>query len=318
MTLTQIQSDILRAEAELARTRSWLAGSPGSKVALLAAESMEAHVARLRAEFAVEAESIGLEVCRYRIFGERQLAIAANAVGGVLKSFQDLLTLLVDVAANGPKARAKVAPQIQASSRLNFGYAFQGSVGFVLTVPNEADLTGDGPLDAAISLVHELSRLRTADEFQEAGRRHGVAVVRALHRWAREHATGDVGADIQWSSPRHRGTHVVLQQPEMRSIEETIMSASEKVEDRILVRGELTAVDLDQRSVTLKTATHGAMSGKLSPSASFPDVMTLPKRYAAEVVVTSQTLFAEERETKEHLFLSLNPVVDSGSDVDAK
>ena len=158
-----------------------------------------------------------VEICDYRIIPESRDAYAVAAVTSALRDFQELVTLVFD-ALSRTKPRAKVAPDIQQKTQFEFGFAYAGSLGIVMTIPNERLLVDETNLDRAVGAVFDLLKIRSKEEVRDTARQFGVPTVRKLHHWTKTHSEYGMSADIKWirdASPRRE---ILAQPPEMAEV----------------------------------------------------------------------------------------------------
>ena len=86
------------------------------------------------------------------------------AITKSLATFQELVTAIFDAFKTSPKLRAKISAEIVAQSTLNFGYAYPGSLGFVLTMPNDRLLIGESELDRAFQTIFAMTKAEQSAE----------------------------------------------------------------------------------------------------------------------------------------------------------
>jgi hypothetical protein len=129
-----------------------------------------------------------------------------------LADFQTTFSLTYDALKNGPKQRASLAPEVEAATAFDFGYAYSGSVGVVLTLENERLLLGETLLDETMAVVFSMAKAATASDVAAFAKRLGPPPVRALFRWATEHVAANMGAKLSVEGTVDTAT-LLVQQP---------------------------------------------------------------------------------------------------------
>src|SRR5205085_948706 len=151
----------------------------------------------LEDDFRALAERKSLDVCSYRMFNATD-RFKLSGFAKALADFQTTFSLTYDALKNGPKQRARLTPEVEAETSFEFGYAFSGSVGVVMTFENERLLLGETLLDEAMSVMFEMAKATTSAEIAAFAKRIGPPPIRALYQWASDHLAADMGADIEW------------------------------------------------------------------------------------------------------------------------
>src|SRR5262249_14820307 len=159
-----------------------------------------------------------------------RLAWLANALG----DYQTALSLFFEaIRSKTPKQTAKLSTDAIAQSSLDFGYTFAGSVGFVLTIPNERLLEMENDLDEAVQLIFEVSKAQTPPEILNHAKRLGKAPIRAIFRWADSHVKALFSADIEWRRGRSLRKKTIIQNPEFERLQQTLLQTSEETTTEI-------------------------------------------------------------------------------------
>ena len=145
-------------EATIARATS--AAAPSNAV-LLSLTSLEARRDDLE-ELSEVTKAEHVEICDYRIIPEQSTAYAVAGVTAALHQFQEIVTTVFDAMLTKPKQRAKIAPDIVQKTQFDFGFAYSGSLGVVLTIPNDRLLMDEAStLDKAVAAVFDLLKIET-------------------------------------------------------------------------------------------------------------------------------------------------------------
>ena len=171
-------------EATIARVQG-VATAEDALAAQLTLQSLENRREMLRDELADVTQQEHIEVCDYRIIPAELGSYAISGITTALHEFQDLITLVFDaLTSKKPKQRAVYDLEAVEKTRLDFGYAYAGSLGVALTVRNERVLF-DTVLDEAISQVFGLMKVKAPDEIKAAEKRYGPPTVRKLYSWSK-------------------------------------------------------------------------------------------------------------------------------------
>jgi hypothetical protein len=144
----------------------------------ITAQSLRQRQIDLEREFASLANINLLDVCDYRLVPPESGEYPIVSVAKTLASFQELVTTVFDAFKTAPKLRARFTADIVAASTLNFGYAYPGSLGFVLTMPNDRLLLGESELDRAFEAIFEMAKAQRPAELAAYVARVGVASIR--------------------------------------------------------------------------------------------------------------------------------------------
>jgi hypothetical protein len=94
---------------------------------------------KLEEQFVEAGAKAGYDICRYRAFDDYDRPV----VGAAFKSiagFQKLVSVVYAAVKHGFKERATIPDDVARETTFDFGYAFTGSIGVVLTLRNEKTL----------------------------------------------------------------------------------------------------------------------------------------------------------------------------------
>src|SRR5262245_45221586 len=127
-TITQVERDVV---------------AKPSFATQLSLQSLESRRDELREELETLSRRELIDICDYKIVPGSAESYAMSAVTGALHDFQDLLSLVFGaVEANQPRMTAKLSRDVIEKTQLNFGYAYAGSLGIVMTIKNDRLLLG--------------------------------------------------------------------------------------------------------------------------------------------------------------------------------
>jgi len=296
--LAEIQERLLETNAAIGELDKAIANDPKSLSLAATMQSLEKRYQKLEVDFLAEVESLGVDVCAYRVFGdEEQLSI--KALSSVLGDFQNLVSTVYDAIKTAvPKVRARISAEIAAETEFRFGYTFPGSVGVVLTIPNQRLLIGESYLDESLHVISEMAKVHDSPGVLEYAKRLGPASIRALYRWAYDHAESGLGVDIEWRRQQLIRTRLLAQRPELQKLYQTIGVTSDEKISELTVHADLVGVDVARRSFHLKLDTGEDLRGSLAEDLDINEKQTieLPKRYMVQIRKTEKIHYSTEEE----------------------
>lgn len=289
--IAQIERAIAAEDAE----------SPSQSL-LTTARTLQKRRRELEAEFVKEAKAVGRDVCTYRILTAENRP-TVKAVAGTMGQFQRLVSIVYDAVKHGRKDRHRVSADAALETAFEFGYTFAGSVGIVFTLPNERLLLDlESVLDETMQTVVNMSKSREPSQFIEFARRLGVAPVRAMYSWAKEHVEGGVGAAIAWQKEREVKLSAVTEFADLQQLQAIIAATSEERSETLKVAGILLGADARPKRFHFKSDSGEEIRGSYEDAINPAQHPELFKRYAATINKTEVIHYAtEEEDVKYHL-----------------
>lgn len=281
--------------ATLEQLERAIAKNPRDWSLAVTAESLKQRYADLEKTFAVIAHADHLDVCDYRLIPEAESNPIAS-IAKALTSFQDMLTVVFDAMKNGPKIKARLSPDVIAGSTLDFGYAYAGSLGFVLTMPSERMLIGEADLDRAMRAVFEMAKAETPQQLAAYVRQVGVAGIRRLYAWSTAHAEYGLSADIKWNRLEEERGRVLVQKEELSRLRGIIDQASEEKSESHEITGELMGLDVSGGSFRLAVPGGDDVTGKVADTFDRGATYEIHGRYSAKLLKKSKIYYSTERE----------------------
>jgi uncharacterized protein YdcH (DUF465 family) len=261
----------------------------------LTLQSLEKRRDSLRDELAEISERDFVEVCDYRIIPSDRTSYALAAVTGALHDFQDLVTLLFDVDPKKPKQRARLDPISVEKTRFDFGFSYSGSLGVVLTVPNERLIAIDSDLDEAVKAAFNLISAKTKEDIQTAAGHFGAPAVRKLYSWSKTQRDYGLSADIKWMRGKDVRSEVLVQAQESAEVCRLIENKSDMVEVQITVIGVLVGYNVRNRKFVLELPDGEFISGDLAKTFEAAP-RTVPGRYSANLIKRTVVNYVSEKE----------------------
>lgn len=289
--INDVEATITRAEMH--------AGGDSDLATLLSLKSLEQRRDMLREELGDLTKEQHVEICDYRIIPETAQAYAVSAVSAALHDFQDLVTLVFDSLVSGkPKQRGRLSNEVVQKTQFEFGFAYSGSLGIVLTVPNDR-LLGDeaSTLDAAVNQVFQLLHLDSSANVQDIAHRYGVPAVRKLHDWTKTHSQNGMAAEIKWVRGKEVRSEVLAQPVEMARVYNLIRQKSERRIEKVTQEGNLLAWNVPKRSFTFQVPDHKPISGHWATDFVGPSLSRkVPRKYRAHLNKEITIHYGEDRE----------------------
>jgi len=305
--VSEIQEKLLETNAAMAEVEKAIANDPKSLSLSAMMKSIEKRYQKLESDFMAAVDSLGIDVCAYRIFGEEERP-TLKALSSILGDFQTLVSTVYDaIKTTIPKVRARISAEVVAETEFRFGYTFPGSVGVVLTIPNQRLLIGESHLDESLQVISKMAKVHDSPEVLEYAKRLGPASVRALYRWAYDHAESGLGVDIEWRRQQVIRTRIFAQRPELQRLHQTIAMTSEERISELTVHADLVGVDVARRTFHVKLDTGEDIRGSLAKDIPISEKQTveLPKRYKAHIIKTEKIYYSTEEEVTSYNLLSL-------------
>lgn len=283
-----------------------IAKAPGDWGLATTAESLRQRQTALETEFAALANINQLDVCDYRLIPPDNSQYPIASIAKALGSFQDLVTTIFDAFKTAPKVRARFTADIVAASTLSFGYAYPGSLGFVLTMPNDRMLVGESELDLAIQTIFEMAKSERPEQLAAYVARVGVAGIRRLYAWSQAHAENGLSADIHWRRLETDRAHVVVQRQELSRLTAIIDRASEETETPFETVAELLGLDVGaSNSFRLNVPGAEDITGKISEAFDRGQTYHIHGVYTANLIKKTKVHYSTEREDEWWELLSL-------------
>ena len=294
--------------ATLERLEREIAKSPRDWGLAITAEFLRRRQTDLEGEFAATANLNLLDVCDYRLVQSDNGDYPIISVTRALASFQELVTTVFDAFKTQPKVRARFTADVVAASTLSFGYAYPGSLGFVLTMPNERLLLGESELDRAIQTIFEMAKSEQPSQLAAYVARVGVASIRRLYAWSQSHAEYGLSADIRWRRQQVDRARLVVQKEELERLREIINQASEETVKQFSITGELIGLDIGSGNhFRISIPAADDIAGRIADAFDRASHYEIHARVTAEVIKRSKIYYSTEREDEWWELVRLRP-----------
>ena len=297
--ILDIQENLLDTSAALAELEHRLAeaGSEAPPSLVLMGRSLERRRQALETQFHAEANALGRDSCSYRMLPEQGRA-TIKGIASVLGTFVSLFSVVYDsVKTSSPKERGRIGPTTSSETAFEWGYSFSGSLGIVLTLPNQRLLPGFGQshLDEAFQIIFEMAKAKTSADVRGYAGRLGTASVRAMYNWAHSHAEAGLGVGIEWRREHKVRASFSAPRPELDELQQIINLTSEETTEKIVQDGELLGADLAPRRFHMKLNGDQEIRGDFTDAITTQHRVLLPKRYKAHITKRSRVYYSTER-----------------------
>jgi hypothetical protein len=301
--LEDLQRELQRASAAVVRAERTLAANPDVPSVAATLRTIQKRRENLEQQFLAVAAQEGLEVCGYRIELQGKPASIA-ALTAVLSSFQKVFTSVYDALVHGPKRTSKTSADTVAATELSFAYTYPGSLGVMMTLPNDRGLFGETKLEEAMGQTLELLSARDIVKVEAMTEIVGLPAVRFAHQWASENAKAGFGADIQWFHDDSVKRELRLQTQEIAEVASSIRQAT--ATEEIVVIGELQDVALSTRTFQMKLSDK-IIHGEFKDAINALHPVLLPKTYRATLNVMQKIVIEDGKEEITYFLMRLEP-----------
>lgn len=310
--IQRIVSDLRTVTEQIRVTDEILIADPGDFGALLAANSLRAELNKLEANLAVLAPHFGVVHCDYRIIGAEETSYTVNSMTASLQAFQRLYSVVFDALEHGKKQRATVPREVAKRTAFQFGYAYSGSLGVVLTLPSEVTLFESDGFDEALKICFEMAQSRDPEQIHHWADEIGVGPVNALHSWVSTHVEYQTSAELIWRKGGTNSFRAFFEAQEFQRLSLEIERTSDETRREFEAEGDLTAADIDSHHFKLRLddGTYIEGEGETDMGSSFS--LQIPQRYRAWITETRSINYAKGEAIVSNFFNRLGPPLQSG------
>lgn len=264
---------------------------------------------KLQQQFGEVAAKAGYEICRYRTFDDYDRPV----VGAAFKSiadFQNLVSVVYAAMKHGFRERATIPDDVAKESAFDFGYAFTGSIGIVLTLRNQKMLFDNSLMDQSLETVFAMAKASTPQQVSELADKLGPGPINALYKWVGDNATNGLSAEIDWRKGETVKRSVVVQRQELVHLKKTIESTSSKRTKTITVVGMLTMADVSKNRFKIRPEGLPEIRGTVAIEAiDDKHTVKLPCVYSAQIAKTTRVKFSTgKQEVRYHLLKLAEPL----------
>lgn len=305
--LTAIQEELQDLNAIIAKHERTLATHMEAKSLRANIQTLRRRRQVLEDDFLEAAARVEADVCSYRLIpGESRASI--SALSRALNGFQTFFSLVYDAIKTGPKQRARLSAEVTNDTALGYAYSFSGSVGFVMTLPNEQLLLGETRLDEAMRIVFLMAKATSPQEIADFAKKLGPPPVRAMYRWASDHVEYGLEADIEWRRREQVRSSLFVQEPQLEQLRKIIAETSDETEEELEVIGNLVGADVSRKTFHIETTGGGEIRGIFADAISEEHTVVLPKPYSAKIRKRTKIVYSTEEEQVSYFLLSLRSI----------
>ncbi|HZH31349.1 MAG TPA: hypothetical protein VEY11_11360 [Pyrinomonadaceae bacterium] len=307
--LLEITEKLQDTEAAIAHLEREIARQPTSPSVVASLASLRKRQRNLESQFADAAAQQHLDVCSYRLFPDEaeEERPTLRAFTKTLLDFQTLVTQVYYARKTGqPRGTTHVSADAATETAFGFAYTFTGSLGIVLTLPNERLLFGETEIDKAISTVFEMVKADSPQKIASYAKELGAAPIRTLYNWVSDQVRSGLSSQIEWRREREVRADLLVQFPELEELKRAIEATSDEETEELTLRGFLVGLDVVSRTFHMTFEEGEDIRGKISESVGLEHTVELPKLYTAKIVRTKKVYYSTERETVYHYLESLD------------
>jgi len=305
--LLEIITQIEDTEAAIARTEQAFATYPNESGLRFALASLQKRQEALSADFNRLAAARGLDVCSYRLFNKSSSRPTLRAFANALHDFQELFTSVYDALAKGPKQRSRPGVESVAQTAFGFGYSFTGSLGVVLTLPNE-QLLIPTPLDDTIQTIFALARAEHPPDVEKFAKTLGPAPIRMAYLWAQHHVEAGIGAEIEWRRADQVRATALFQSPELARLQQAIEATSELTETTFTWVGVLLGGDVKTGQFHMSFEGDNEIRGRMAKDLAPEERLTLRERYRTTIRKTTLITLATGKIDETYELIGIEPL----------
>lgn len=270
--------------------------------------SLNKMLTNLESEFDQLTHTEYLDVCEYRFFGyepDRQPFIAS--LTRALSDFQESITVFFDALKSGAKDRASYDVETARESSFSLAYNFSGSIGFMMTMPNERLLAVESKLDQAMRLIFEISKAETPEQVAAFVPKVGRAAIRRIYNWAKDHADSSLSAEIKWKRGGEVRDQLFIQAPELDHLTKVIDKVSDEQVEQFTNNAKLVGFDSKAKTFHLELEKGiPDIKGSLAQEFRSRGEITVDARYEATIKKITTMRYSTEKEDISYYLLYLD------------
>lgn len=250
-----------------------------------------------------------LDVCSYRLFPahKEEDRPTLRAFTKTLLDFQNLVTQVYSaIKTDQPKHTTHVTAEAAAETAFGYAYSFTGSLGVVLTLPNERLLLGETEIDIAIKTVFEMAKADTPQEVGAYAKKLGAAPVRTLYSWVSDQVKSGLSSQVEWRRQHQVRSTLLAQLPELEELKRAIEATSEEETEELILKGTLVGLDVISRTFHMTFEEGDDVRGKIADAIGLEHSVELPRVYTAQLIKTKKVFYSQEKESVYYFLVSLD------------
>ncbi|HWR72899.1 MAG TPA: hypothetical protein VN604_06995 [Nitrospirota bacterium] len=302
--LLDIIQKISSTQDAIRKTQDLLRQFPKDYTIMANLESLIRRASALEDSFLHRAHQEHMDVCTYRMIADDNGNYPILSLGSALSDLQRWFSTVYDSLKNGPKQRARLAPEVLKFTTLNFAFTFTGSVGVAMTIPSERMLF-DNDLQRAMHKTVEMLKAESSDQIHYFAQELGAASVRSLYNWVSDHIKTGVGAEIRWLRDLEILTDITIDHLHLSNLGKAIEETSDTKEEILELTGDLVGADIQRHTFHMAFEEANEIRGTMSENIGIEYTVELPKRYIANISKSSYVNYATEEEYIRYHLLNL-------------
>lgn len=263
--MTELSTKLVRAELDasrLARLEEQLRREPNNRKLRILVATARKRLTLHQAHLDDALSGAQTDIIDYRIVN-RDDAYPVLSVSDSLSHFQRSITAVYDALENGPKSRARYSAEVAEASKVNFGYSYPGSHGFVLTAKSETSLFG-GRLDETAKTIFEYIEISGTNDAIEASRKLGLAAVSELYAWVKTNATWRNAIDLNWKTSQSTQKGRFIESERFLFLEQIFSAAEDREEATFSIIGVLVGLDVETQRFHIAVPNGESIKGNFS------------------------------------------------------
>jgi hypothetical protein len=303
----QVTDELRDLHGELSRLERVIADNPEAESLTIDLQSLSKRQRRLETEFSQLAAKGAIDVVRYRLVPTAEDRVPLRAMTRALDRFQATVSTIFAAKKKMESRgqRARLSQEVNAASGFDFGYSFAGSLGIVLTLPQDRVLFGDSALDEAMAAFFSGASATSREEVIAIAHEHGVSSVRRLYEWSAAHADFSMAADINWLRSSETRKRLQVAPPSLRKLKAIIEETSETTDEPLTLVARLPGLDTENRTFHMVASDERDIEGRWSEHFSYDPSYVLDMPYEADLVKRTKVHFAFDKEETEWLLVAL-------------
>lgn len=306
--ITEIIADLRENSAAIERLEGNIGKNPDAKGLTITMGSLLKRRSVLEGQFEEVTNRDFVDIVNYRIIPEDMERLPLRAVTGALDRFQAAVSTIFDALKTGPKKRTRLSADVLAQTGFDFGYTYAGSLGVVLSIPNERLLLGESDLDVAVEMFFAATKTKSREEIVQFAERAGIPSVRRLYEWSIAHSNYGLSAAIEWRRKDDIRRQFEVEPAALATLQQVIEETSEVDEESVETTGVLVGLDTTLKTFHLLVPDAEDIKGSWSEDYSYSPEHVLNVRYVVKMTKKSVVYYAYEREEVSWSLISLGPV----------
>lgn len=309
--LLEITEKLQDTQAAIRQLEQAIARQAPTPSVIATLNSLQKRQGDLEARFAEAAAAESRDVCSYRLFPDQkeEAQPTLRAFTKTLLDFQTLFTQVYDAIKSGqPKERTRVTAEVAAETAFGFGYSFTGSLGAVLTLPNERFLFPEveSDIDQAINTVFDLVKAEKPQDIAAYAKQLGAAPIRTLYNWVSDQVISGLSSSIEWKREQQVRSHLLVQFPELAELKRAIEASSDEETEELTLTGLLVGLDVSSRTFHMSFEEGEDIRGKMAQSIGLEHTVELPRAYTAKIIKTRKIYYSTDTENVYYFLESLS------------